>query len=105
MLPGRDKDEIKQFRKEHPKGNKYIHQYLLEEVCPPGGDPPFNVARRIENKGKHKGKNRIVLSREQLFDHIDEWHRGNGHMGQERTWTYCSEKYTRNCDELPESSQ
>jgi len=24
---------------------------------------------------------------------IDEWHRDNGHMGQERTWGYCKEKY------------
>ena len=103
MVPGRDRDEIIAFRRQHPKGNKYIHQYLLEEVYPPGGDPPFNVVRQIEKSGKHKGKNRIVLSREQLFDQIDEWHQGNGHMGQEHTWTYCSEKYynvTERCVKL-----
>jgi transposase InsO family protein len=30
---------------------------------------------------------------EEVFDAIDEWHRGNNHMGQERTWTYCRDKY------------
>ena len=29
----------------------------------------------------------------QVFNCIDEWHRDNGHMGQERTWGYCKEKY------------
>ena len=71
MVPGRDRDDIIAFHRQHPKGNKYIHQYLLEEVCPPSGDPPFKVVSRIEKSGKHKGKNRIVLSREQLFDRID----------------------------------
>ncbi len=67
-LSGRDRDEIIEFRQQHPKGNKYIHQYLLEEVCPPGGDTPFNVVHQIKKSGKHKGKNHIVLSREQLLD-------------------------------------
>jgi hypothetical protein len=29
----------------------------------------------------------------EVFDAIDEWHLGNNHMGQERTWTYCRDKY------------
>ncbi len=33
------------------------------------------------------------MSREEVFDCIDEWHRDNGHIGQERTWGYCKEKY------------
>jgi hypothetical protein len=93
MVPGQDRDELLDFRRQHVKGNKYVHQYYLEEVCAPVDARPRNVVRRKETKGKHKGKDRIVLSREQLFDCIDEWHRGKGHMGQERTWTYCSEKY------------
>ena len=36
---------------------------------------------------------RIVLSREELFDAIDEWHHQNGHLGQERTWEFCHQKY------------
>ena len=34
-----------------------------------------------------------MVSREKVFHAIDEWHRGNGHMGQERTWKYCKQKY------------
>ena len=33
------------------------------------------------------------MSREQVFDAIDEGHQGHAHMGQERTWTYCRSKY------------
>jgi len=36
---------------------------------------------------------RIVTNREDLFDAINEWHSANGHLGFERTWTYCQEKY------------
>ncbi len=35
----------------------------------------------------------IVVSREQVFDGIDEWHQGHAHMGQERMWAYCWSKY------------
>jgi hypothetical protein len=46
-----------------------------------------------QTKGKYAGKNRIVVSREQSFDAIDEWHRSHGHFGQDRTWGYCAEKF------------
>jgi hypothetical protein len=42
----------------------------------------------------------IVVSREEVFDCIDEWHRSNGHMGQERTWGYCRENYFNVTQEL-----
>jgi hypothetical protein len=51
------------------------------------------VIRRVE-KGNVGG---IVVSRETVFDAIDEWH--NGHMGQERMWGYCREKYF-NCTQF-----
>jgi hypothetical protein len=35
----------------------------------------------------------IVVSREELFDAINEWHQHSGHLGQERTWEYCHTKY------------
>ncbi len=35
----------------------------------------------------------MVVSKEEVFDAIDEWHQGKNHMGQERTWTYCKDKY------------
>ena len=33
------------------------------------------------------------MSKEQVFDAIDEWHQRNNHHGQEITWTYCCWKY------------
>ncbi len=35
----------------------------------------------------------IVISREELFNAINEWHHQNGHLGQERTWEFCRNKY------------
>ena len=54
--------------------------------------------RRLEfNKEEgrivEKEEGRIVISREELFDAINEWHHLNGHLGQERTWEYCRTKY------------
>ncbi len=46
----------------------------------------------MDKDGK-KVAGQIVVSREQVFDAIDEWHQGHAHMGQERTWTYCWSKY------------
>ena len=34
-----------------------------------------------------------MVSREELFDAIDDWHTNNGYLGQERTWKYCRNKY------------
>jgi hypothetical protein len=92
MLPSLEKDKLTEFRRLHKKGNKYCHQYFLEEISIPGNDDIQFVVRRRET-GKNKGKDRIVLSREKVFDAIDDWHRGNGHMGQERTWKFCRDKY------------
>ena len=92
MSPGPDKDRLVEFRWNHPRGNKHIHQYFLEEISVPGDEVPQFVVRRKE-KGRNLGKDRIVVSREKVFHAIDEWHRGNGHMGQERTWKYCKTKY------------
>jgi hypothetical protein len=35
---------------------------------------------------------RIILSREEVFHGINEWHHHNSHLGQERTWEYCKAK-------------
>ena len=75
------------FRKANHNGAKYAKQYVLEEIVVPGSDTPHTVLRRWENGAI----GRIVVSREQAF--LDEWHKDNGHMGQERTWGYCKEKY------------
>ncbi len=59
----------------------------------PREEPRYVLRRRELGKdGKHFA-GRIVVSREQVFDAIDEWHQGHAHMGQERTWTYCRSKY------------
>jgi hypothetical protein len=62
---------------------------VLEEIQVPGSDRPCTVLRRRE-----KGIiGQIVISREEVFDCIDEWHQSNGHMGQERILGHCKEKY------------
>ncbi len=52
------------------------------------------ILRRCElDKDGKNNAGWIVVSREQVFDAIDEWHQGHAHMGQERMWTYCWSKY------------
>ena len=93
MDAGPDKEQLSKFHREHKGGNKFKKKYHLETIQVPGSDPR-TVIRRLEN-----GKiGRIVVSRESVFDAIDEWHRGNGHLGQERTWGYCRDKYY-NCSQ------
>ncbi len=79
------------FRREHRAGHKYIHQYFTEEICVPGEFEPRNILRKYDKKDGTSG--RIVVSREELFDSIDDWHTKIGHLGQERTWKYCRNKY------------
>ena len=45
----------------------------------------------------------IEVSREQLFDAIDEWHEHSGHPSQERTWNFCRSNYA-NVTQDPKSS-
>ena len=95
MQDGPGKSALLHFRRTHPTGNKYIHQYTVEEIWAPGDPKPRTVLRRLEkNKDTQLLEpGRIVLSREEVFDGINEWHHFAGHMGQERTWGYCQEKY------------
>ena len=88
--PCPERDSISKFRCANHNGAKYAkQQYVLMENVDPGSSMPRTVLRRWENGAI----GRIVVSREQVFHCIDEWHRDNGHMGQERTWGYCKEKY------------
>jgi hypothetical protein len=59
------------------------------------GSTSCAIVRRLEGKGKGKKmtSGRIAVSRKQVSDAIDEWHCENGHIGIERTVTYCQEKY------------
>ena len=86
LPPGPDRDRLVQFRRQHRAGNKYVHQYFTEEVWAPGDALPRTVPRKYNKDGT---PGRIIVSREQLFDAIDEWHQHCGYLGQERTWKYC----------------
>jgi hypothetical protein len=92
MEPGYDRDRLQEFDRKHPNGAKFANSYSLEVIHPPGGDA-HTVVRRLEKNNKGKlVPGQIVVSMEEVFDAIDELHRGNNHMGQERTWTYCKDK-------------
>jgi hypothetical protein len=89
MDPCPERDSISKFRHANHNGTKYAKQYVLEEIVVPGSNTPCTVLRRLE----FGAIGRIFVLREQVFHCIDEWHRDNGHMNQERTWGYCKEKY------------
>jgi hypothetical protein len=94
MEDGKEKDNLLRFCRQHKVGNKYFHQYVVEEIFPLGAYRPRYVLKRLE-KSKDKPHEMvpgcIVLSREELFDAIDEWHHQNGHLT--RTWEFCRQKY------------
>ena len=80
---------VKAFRDTHKFGYKWVKSYSLHYIgLPDGTRRP--LLRRIE---PNRAVGRIVVSREDVFNAIDEGHRYRGHRGQERTHTYCSEKY------------
>ena len=94
MEIGYEKANLIQFRRDHKKGNKYIHQYIIEEVCAPGATEPRTVVKRmVKNEKGDMVPGGVVVSRETIFEAIDEWHRGNDHLGMERTWTIVKTKY------------
>jgi hypothetical protein len=90
LPPGPERDWLISFRSNNQCGKKYIHQYFTDEVFAPGDTAPRTVLRKYNKDGS---EGRIVVSREQLFDAIDEWHEHSGHPGQERTWNFCRSKY------------
>jgi hypothetical protein len=96
MEPGSEKDWLTKFQCKYKLGNKWVTLFHAEEIQAPGS-PTCIIVRRLESKGKRKGKKkvpgRIVVSREQVFNALDEWHHGNGHVGMERTSIYCQEQY------------
>jgi hypothetical protein len=94
MTPGYERDSLLHFHCQNKKGNKYIHQYHLEEVFSPGNLKPHTVVKRmVENEEGKMVVSGIMTHRENVFEAIDEWHRGNGHLGLERTWMYCKNTY------------
>lgn len=89
MEDGKRKDKLAAFRRKHRVGKHHIGKFHFNSITLPNGEKR-NILRRIENNAI----GRIVVSRERVFDAINEWHRsGTGHFGAERTWTSCKDKY------------
>jgi hypothetical protein len=93
LNPGTERDRLKLFRRKHHNGPKITGKYCLEQIQVPREEPRIVLRRRELDKDGKKDAGRIVVSREQVFYAIDEWHQGHAHMGQERMWTYCRSKY------------
>ncbi len=70
LPPGPERDRLISFHCNNQSGNKYIHQYFTEEVFGPGDTAPCTVLRKYNKDGT---PGHIIVSREQLFDAIDEW--------------------------------
>jgi hypothetical protein len=65
MEDGEEKKWLLNFCQKNKLGQKYVHQYYLQEVLAPGDLEPRQVLRRLE---LNKDEGRIVISREELFD-------------------------------------
>jgi hypothetical protein len=87
LNPGTERDRLQGFRRKHCTGPKITAKYCLEQIQVPNEAPRVILRRRELDKDGNKDAGRIVVSREQVFDAKDEWHRGHAHMGQEWTWT------------------
>ncbi len=82
ITPGYERDSWLHFCHQHKKGDKYIHQYHLEDVFPPGNLESHTVVKRmVENEEGKMVVGGIMTCRENVFEAIDKWHRGNGHLG------------------------
>ena len=74
LNPGTERDRLGCFRRKHRNGPKITAKYCLEQIQVPN-EAPCVVLRRCElDKDGSKDAGRIVVSREQVFDAIDEWH-------------------------------
>ncbi len=71
------RDRIAKFQRQNNLGNKYVKQHVLEEIQVLGSDMPRTILRWREKAFIGQ----IVVSRQEVFDWIDEWHQSNGHMG------------------------
>lgn len=79
------------FKKKHKnKGYKCITRYTLDEQ---DELPDGTTVRRVRRIEKNRDQGRLVIPQLRVFDAIDEYHRSNGHLGQERTYTAVSAKY------------
>ncbi len=74
MQEGPQKNALLDSRRNHKGGNKYIHQYTVDEIMAPGDLEPRTVLRRLEkNKDTQLVEaGRIILSREEVFEAINK---------------------------------
>ena len=94
MDNGYERDHLKKFCHEISSGTKLSKMYHVSTVQPPGGQT-HKVLHHLE-LDKASGNMRpgqIVVSSEEVFNCIHDWHKFSTHMGQERTWNWCREKY------------
>jgi hypothetical protein len=71
MQEGLEKNALLHFRCSHKLGNKYIHQYTVEEIWAPGDPELRKVLKRLERNKENPhlvDAGRIVLSREEVFE-------------------------------------
>ncbi len=74
MNPGTERDRLQKFCKKHRNLPKITGKYCFEQIQVPREEPRV-VLRRCElGKYGKKVAGQIVVSREQVFDAIDEWH-------------------------------
>ena len=93
LNPGTERDRLGCFRRKHRNGPKITAKYCLEQIQVPNEAPCVVLRRQELDEDCKKDAGQVVVLREQVFDAIDEWHRGHTHMSQEWTWTYCWSKY------------
>ncbi len=74
MNPGTERDRLQKFCRKHCNGTKITGKYSLERIQVPHEEPCIVLRRHELGKdGKHFA-GRIAVSREQVFDAINEWH-------------------------------
>ncbi len=74
LNPGTERDRLQLFRRKHRNGPKITAKYCLAQIQVPHEEPYIVLRRRELDKDGKKDAGRIVVSREQVFDAIDEWH-------------------------------
>jgi hypothetical protein len=78
--PGTERDRLMRFCRQHHNGTKITGKYCLERIQVPGENPYFVLRRQEKDKNSKLFVGWIVVSREQVFDAINEWHKAM------RTW-------------------
>jgi hypothetical protein len=76
LNPGTERDRLQTFQRKHCNGPKITAKYCLEQIkmLHEHEEPCIVLRRRELSKDGKKDAGRIVVSREQVFDAIDEWH-------------------------------